>query len=277
MPREFSSKIGVMQGRLVPPEHNRIQSFPVTNWREEIVLAGSLGIPLIEWTLDKAGLFENPILTRSGLDEVISLCANAGVAVNSATADNLMQAPIHKKGPEGSTPLGEVRDLIGRLGDAGIELVVWPLVDSGNVAGTSEIEGFLAQVESLTPILKASGVSVVFETDLSASGNHRLLAALDEEVFGLNLDIGNMACYGHSVTSEFECNAQRIRNVHIKDRLRHGTTVPLGSGDVDWPAVAGALRRYYSGSFVLQAARGEDDVQAVKDYLAFCRAHGIGE
>jgi hexulose-6-phosphate isomerase len=231
----------------------------------------------MEWTLDKAGLFENPILTVNGLEEVLAACASAGVAVRSATADNLMQAPIHRPGPDGGTPLGEVEELISRLGEAGIAMLIWPLVDSGNLAGAAEIDGFLAQVESFTPILKETGVSVLFETDLSADGNRRLLSCLESEVFGLNLDIGNMACYGHSVIHEFESNAERIRNVHIKDRLRNGTTVPLGTGGVDWPTVAGALKRFYSGLLILQAARGENDVQTVKEYLAFCHAYGIGE
>jgi hexulose-6-phosphate isomerase len=249
----------------------------VRNWRTEIALAGELGIPIIEWTLDKAALFQNPLLTPTGLDEVRLACGNAGVQVGSATADNLMQAPIHKEGPEGWTPLGEVEDLIGRLGKAGIAMLVWPLVDSGNVCDADEMDGFLAKVECLTPLLKEAGVCVLFETDLSADANRRLLAGLEADAFGLNLDIGNMACYGHSVVREFEFNAERIRNVHIKDRLRRGPSVPLGTGDVDWPTVAIVLKRFYSGSLILQAARGEDDVQTIKDYLVFCHVYGIGE
>jgi L-ribulose-5-phosphate 3-epimerase len=46
--------------------------------------------------------------------------------------------------------------------------------------------------------------------------------------------------------------------VHIKDRVRGGSTVPLGTGDTDFKALFGCLEAVaYRGDFVLQVARGE--------------------
>ena len=45
--------------------------------------------------------------------------------------------------------------------------------------------------------------------------------------------------------------------MHIKDRVLHGSTVPLGKGDADLDAVFAGLRRLnYAGDFILQVARG---------------------
>ena len=50
-----------------------------------------------------------------------------------------------------------------------------------------------------------------------------------------------------------------IFNIHIKDRVYHGTTVELGTGSADFKELFRGLKAInYKGSFILQAARGED-------------------
>ena len=47
--------------------------------------------------------------------------------------------------------------------------------------------------------------------------------------------------------------------MHIKDRLIHGTTVPLGSGNANIPKVLKMLNSInYGGNYVLQTARATD-------------------
>jgi hexulose-6-phosphate isomerase len=46
--------------------------------------------------------------------------------------------------------------------------------------------------------------------------------------------------------------------VHIKDRIRGGGTVPLGTGDADFPTVFSQLNKIrYDGDITLQVARSE--------------------
>jgi L-ribulose-5-phosphate 3-epimerase len=53
--------------------------------------------------------------------------------------------------------------------------------------------------------------------------------------------------------------APRILNVHVKDRLRGGTTVPLGTGAADLAkAIRGIEQSGYSGQYILQTARAVD-------------------
>ena len=44
-------------------------------------------------------------------------------------------------------------------------------------------------------------------------------------------DIGNSASLGLNPLDEFEAFGDRILNVHVKDRVLGGTTVPLGLGN----------------------------------------------
>ena len=67
-------KIGFMQGRLSPIVNGKIQSFPWGTWKEEIVSAKSIGISIMEWTLDQERLYENPLMTSLGQKEIMEIC-----------------------------------------------------------------------------------------------------------------------------------------------------------------------------------------------------------
>lgn len=57
-----------------------------------------------------------------------------------------------------------------------------------------------------------------------------------------------MTAYGH-----------RITNVHVKDRMLGGTTVPLGTGAAKMREVfCGLKASQYGGNFILQTARAVD-------------------
>ena len=66
----------------------------------------------------------------------------------------------------------------------------------------------------------------------------------------------------------------RIGSVHVKDRVRGGTTVPLGTGDADFPAFFSGLAQLgYGGDVILQVARGESgrEVEWAQQNAAFVR------
>ena len=64
-------------------------------------------------------------------------------------------------------------------------------------------------------------------------------------------------------------------NVHIKDRVRGGTTVPLGTGAADLPRAMKRLRASgYRGRYILQTARAADGdhAGALARYCGMVRA-----
>jgi len=246
--------LGVMQGRLTPQSDDRIQFFPIIGWREEFPILRKLGISNLEWTFDRKGLFDNPILTTSGCEEVNYLAKNYKVSISTATCDNLMNAPIHKVGPDGQTSRDEFKKFIELIGKTTISTLVWPLVDAGSIKDSKELELFLAAISKHFNLLAKHGIKVAFETDLSPLKNSDLMEKLPRNLFGLNLDIGNSASYGHSIMDEWNLNANRILNMHIKDRHFEGSTVPLGSGSVSWNEVKYISDRY-NKLMILQCAR----------------------
>jgi hexulose-6-phosphate isomerase len=106
-----------------------------------------------------------------------------------------------------------------------------------------------------------------------------LLERLPEGTVKVNYDIGNSASLGYEPRAEFAAYGDRVGSVHVKDRIKGGGTVPLGSGDADLPAVFDCLRsRGYVGDFVLQVARDTpgDEVRWARQNLDRVQAYASG-
>lgn len=252
--------IGFMQGRLCDRVDGKIQAFPWRDWESEFPAARHLGLGLMEWTLDQHRLYDNPLLTQDGRARIRELAAQHGVRVPSLTGDCFMQAPFYKAdGEERRKLLGDLEAILDACADLGIRYVLIPLVDNGAI-GTAEEEASL--IDGLLPLrdrLIGDGLRIVFESDFPPQRLARFIEAFPADAFGINYDIGNSAALGYSPAEEIALYGHRIDNVHVKDRLLHGTTVPLGTGNADFPAAFAALRAAgYGGNCILQTARADD-------------------
>ena len=269
------NQIGIMQGRLIPDENRKIQSFPRKNWRKEFPLMEKLGLTILEWTVDHTCLWDNPILTKNGLLEINQLKDFYKIEILTATADNLMQAPIHKSFEGNQTTYQECVDFLGALDLAGIKILVWPLIDSGNIASKTEFEVFQQKMSKICEFLRTIDIKVAFETDMPPEYNLKLINSLNSNSIGINYDIGNSASFGFSVSHEFSVLKNLIIHLHVKDRIFRGHSVPLGTGDVNWGEVSLELANNYNGIKILQTARKQNNLIAIEEYLRFCERIGI--
>ena len=111
--------------------------------------------------------------------------------------------------------------------------------------------------------LSQSEIFIIFESDYTPIKLKNFTDHLSTQCFGINYDIGNSASMGFDPIEEIETYGQRILNVHIKDRLLHGTTVPLGCGNANIPKVLHLLKSIeYNGNYILQTARAKDNDHA---------------
>ena len=257
-------EIGFMQGRLCDRVDGMIQAFPWRDWEAEFPAAQAIDIGLMEWTLDQHRLRENPLLTVMGRQRIRALGAAHGVRVLSVTGDCFMQAPFYKtSGDERCRLLDDLRLVAEGASELGVRYVVFPLVDNGAIQNPDEEADLLAGLLPLRASLVARNLKIIFESDFPPERLACFIEQFPEDAFGINYDIGNSAALGHHPFEEVDCYGRRIDNVHIKDRLLHGTTVPLGTGNADLPAAFSALRKAgYTGNFILQTARAEDNMHA---------------
>lgn len=255
-----ASLIGFMQGRLSALIDGKIQSFPWRDWRGEFAIAQQLGLGLMEWTLDHERLAENPLMTPGGRREIRELSLKHEVQVQSLTGDIFMQAPFWTvNGTEREQRLGELDDVLEACAELGIKLVVIPLVDNGSMRNSEHEAVIVDAVATRAEFLRRNRMSIAFECDYCPAELARFIALNPADVCGINLDIGNSAALGYDVYEEIEAFGQRILNVHIKDRVYGGATVPLGTGNADIPRALRLLESSgYRGSYILQTARAQD-------------------
>lgn len=253
-------RIGFMQGRLSALVDGKIQAFPWEAWQEEFPRAKELGLTRMEWTIDQERLRENPLMTEQGQQEILALSRENGVRIPSLTGDCFMQAPFWKVDAVVRDALVADLDLlITACSRIGIEFVVIPLVDNGKIERESESDTLKRVLLARSETLTRRNVRIVFESDLPPRELARFMEAFPAEIFGINYDSGNSASLGYDSDEEIGAYAPRILNVHIKDRVRGGTTVPLGTGNADLAKTIRLIERSgYKGQYILQTARATD-------------------
>jgi L-ribulose-5-phosphate 3-epimerase len=252
-------RIAVMQGRLLLPSDGCFQCFPRKQWREEFPLAAEAGLDAIEWIYDSPGDSENPLGSDNGLAEMRRLSEKFNIAVVSVCADYFMECPLVKVGAaEQEKRINKLLWLLERCQLAGIRRVVLPFVDNSRIDSDAEENQAVHALRRVLGNAEKAGIELHLETSLDPKRFAALLAKLPHSHLKANYDSGNSSSLGYDVREEIAAYGDRIGSVHIKDRVRGGGTVPLGTGNAEIPVLLPLLFRVgYKGDFVMQIARGE--------------------
>jgi len=251
------TRIGIMEGRLFPPEAGRFQSFPREHWADEFELAAKAGLDCIEWIYDLYGADVNPLATDAGIERMKLLSKQHGVQVLSVCADYFMDKPLVRASKsEMAERMATLEWLLGRCQLLGMNRMVVPFVDASRIDTDAEFEQVCATLTRLLPAAEKTGIELHLETSLPPKRFAELLARLPHKMLKANYDSGNSSSLGYKPREEFAAYGTRIGSVHIKDRLFGAGTVPLGTGDADFVALADGLKSVrYAGDFILQVAR----------------------
>lgn len=265
----MNNRIGFMQGRLSPLIDGKIQAFPWPFWQDEFSIAVENGFGIMEWTLDQDRLYENPLMTATGRKEIHNLATKYGITIPSLTGDCFMQSPFYKIPEQRESLLKDLVNIISGCAELGIRIILIPLVDSGKLENIQEEQALLKGLVRFQSILKHSKIKISFESEFEPVRLSKFIEQLDPECFGITYDIGNSASLGYKPDEEIDRYGHRIVNVHVKDRVIDGGTVPLGQGDADIFGALQALHRIgYAGNYILQTARADngDHVGALCHY-----------
>jgi hexulose-6-phosphate isomerase len=272
---------GIMQGRITPSKGRGIQFFPFDNWKEEFYIAEKIGLQEIEWIFDYDRYTDNPIWTAGGRKELAKTIHDTNVRVNSICFDYFMRRPFYKfNGGDRERIYSENLDITYRVVDAlaeiGGRLIEIPMVDDSSLKTDDEKTLAAGYIEKTASYAEKMGIKVGLETDLAPVIFTDFLKGISPNYIYANFDSGNSSGIGYNPNEEIPALGCRIYNVHIKDRIYHGTTVALGTGSADFEGVFSNLKRIgYLNSFILQAARGDegDEVNNIKKQLEFVRKY----
>jgi len=268
-------KIGVMQGRLVPKFNNQYQAHPIGYWDSEFDLGARVGLDLIEFIVDLAHIESNPLMNAEGLANLATVISRSGVNVSSVCADCFMSAPLHSSSAEiAASSQTYLRRLIDHAPVIGISDIVIPCVDQASLRTKEDEVRFIAALEPLLPAAEKNNVNLALETDLNPQKFGWLLEQLKCSRVSVNYDTGNSAALGYDPREELAIYGSRITDIHIKDRVRGGGSVVLGTGDTDFDAVFESLVPFnYTGFFILQAYRDEEGLAIFKKQLSWIKPY----
>ena len=269
------NKIGVMQGRLVPKYKGQYQAHPALDWDNEFDVAARLGLDLIEFIVDFDDIDKNPLMSLGGIAHVAGVVARSGVHVASICADCFMVAPLHSPDPLISqSSLGYLRRLINHAPKLGISDIVIPCVDQSSLRSPEETARFVAVLETVVDDAEFYGVNLSLETDLNPDNFVQLLDRFSSPRVTVNYDIGNSSSLGYDPREELAAYGSKISCIHIKDRVKGGGSVVLGTGSADFEGFFDVLHEHnYKGFFIMQAYRDDEGVDIFSRQLSWIRPY----
>jgi len=261
---------GFMQGRLVPDEQNRIQSFPWQNWKKEFLLAKKLRLNIMEWTIDYEKFSKNPINNIEGRKIIKKLSKINNLKINSITCDFFMQFPyfIHQN----VQTFNKLKFLIDNASKLKIKFLVLPLVDNGSITNNYYEKKFIKQTIKLKKVLKKNNMSIIFESDYGPRRLNKFIKKFPKNIFGINYDTGNSAGLKINIKDEF-LYFDRVLNIHLKDK-KNNISVDLGKGTAQFKELFNFCKKTnYRGNFILQTARNRNNLGIMKKNINFIKKY----
>jgi L-ribulose-5-phosphate 3-epimerase len=251
------NKLGIMSGRLSPPINGKIQSFPYHNWQNEFPLAEELGLQCMEWIFELPNIDENPICTEDGIRKLLDLSQKHNIKLGSLVADNFMEERLFGENvDEVKASLARLFFLIDRAAAASIPIIEIPLLGKTSIRSENRRKQLIKNIPEALDKAQQCNIIISFELDLPAEVFLKFIKELNRPNVGVNFDMGNSAMLGFDAEKEIELLQDFVINVHVKDGIVGGGTVPLGKGNAKFEIAFSALNRIgYNGDYILQAAR----------------------
>lgn len=265
--------IGIMQGRLSPMIDGKIQAFPWDTWEEEFEIAADIGFDEIEFIFESHNFQMNPLVTDEGCARIKELIKKNNVQVNYVCADYFMEKPfIRVSEKDKRESIDVLKMLITHCAERGIKGIEIPLVDNSKIDTDEEALIVVECLKEVIPVAEEFNISLGLETSLNPDDFVKLLQQLDHPLIKANYDTGNSASLGYNTEEEILKLGKWINNVHIKDRILGGGSVPLGTGNANLNLSFKMLSEIgYEGSFILQTARGDNDIEEAKKNLGIVK------
>jgi L-ribulose-5-phosphate 3-epimerase len=257
--RAALTKIGIMEGRLLPPDAGRFQAFPRERWAEEFELAAEVPLSYIEWIYDAYGADVNPLMDGVQFLKLQALIKKTGTTLRSMCADYFMDYPFFRCTESERIERQQVLEqLLSAAANIGMLRIVIPFVDASRIETEEDSSIAVRVLTEALPTARAAGIELHLETALGPRNFADLLERVQDDLVKVNYDSGNSSSLGFDPVEEFAAYGARIGSIHIKDRVRGGGTVPLGTGDANFAALFACMEKTgYRGDITLQVARAE--------------------
>ena len=243
-------KIGIIQGRLLPPINGHIQESP-SDWRKEFILLRQLDLNHVEWIVTTTSFEKNPVFYEELKEfKISSICAD-NLVDEKFTSDSFLR--------ENLDPI-----CIAALKNK-IDWVTIPLLEKSDISNETDRKNFTSLIIEYADRYPKLNFSFEAETHW----NNVLEIANLKDNFWITYDTGNITSQRLDHSDYIRNTIHKISNVHLKDRTFSGQTIAPATGDTDFKTIFNTLSEMkYNGLYTLQTARGLDgmEIQTIHEH-----------
>lgn len=275
-------RVGVIQGRLSPKPADRLQAFPKAIWEKEFDAASEIGFEFIEWIYEADAAEYNPLVETAGRRRIRDVVAATGIAVSSICGDYFM---VHKLAGESPNDrernVHELERVIGWAGEIGAKRILLPLLETSAVPTAALQDDAVASLQAVADAAADAGIVLGLEMEIPGPEYAALVARVGHPNVRVYYDTGNSAAQGLDIGTDVRAVIGALEAVHVKDRMKFGTSQPLGTGNANFRDFFAELARHrFTGDFTLQHYFAEDSLGAARASLAYvkqCLAEATSE
>jgi len=266
--------IGIMQGRLSPKYKGNYQAHPVNNWKQEFKLASSLQFECIEFILDFDKVMYNPLLNKDGNNLIVKYSLDNNIKIKSVCADIFMKRPLFSQDEEiKRSNFYILVTLMNNSAKIGVTDIVIPFVDNSSLFNDHKKQTMTIKfLKKIFDFTKNININLCLETDLPPDEFIKFLRKINNPKLKVNYDTGNSASLGYCFKEELDAYGHLITNIHIKDRIFEGGSVPLGLGSCNFDEFFKHLStKSFNGVLIMQAFRDEDAIKSLIPQYEFIK------
>ena len=262
------TRIGILQGRILPPSSEKLQIFP-DKYIEEFLLIKQLGFDYIELLDDKENVLRN--LIKKNKNFFIEKIEQSHLKIKSICMDNLCKISLINQYDDFSKNLDELLHLF-----KGMEHLIFiiPFFDENLIKNDDELFQSLKKISHYDSLLNSNNQYFSLEIDLPANIVYEQIKKFDFTNIKICYDLGNRINGENNLSDEIMLLDSYINHVHVKDK-KEGINIRLRKKLDDFNIAFDTLKKInYNGTFILETnpfpkplEEAKSNLETVKRYL----------
>ena len=263
--KKFRKKLSITQGRHLRIINQRIQIFPEKNWKNELKLFNLTKLKFIEWVVSEDNFKKNPICKINGYKIINKYLKKNKVKCRSIDLDFIVKEnPLKFSKKKIKTLIKEIENISLNATKIGVKYLIFPFLENSSPTGKFNQDKLILILNEIRNKIP-NKLFLLLETDLKPVELLTLIQKMKNKIF-INYDLGNSASKNYNFNEEKKY-FKFVKNIHLKDRIKNGSTVRLGYGNANFKKMFTFLMKNKNNyDFNLQPARSKsnEDIREIK-------------
>ena len=261
----FKKNLSITQGRHLKKIGRKIQLFPEKNWKKELKLFNKTKLNYIEWVVSKDNYYSNPLCYLNGYKTINKNLKKNKIICRSVDLDFIVKEnPLKLSKERINLFLDKIKIISNNSLKVGIKYLIFPFLENASPRGNMAMKKLFYILKKVRKV-SSNKIIILVETDLKPKIVLKIVRKMRNKIF-INYDIGNSASKNYDFEEEKKY-FKFVKNIHLKDRLKKGSTIRFGYGNANFDKLFKYLKKNkYNYDFTLQPARSKcnKDIKEIK-------------